>query len=175
MQRTLLASVIIVSLSACDSNDLPSLNDSNTTNVESNPTVVSASGGQTTTDTATDTETVVATNTVVINDDAGSSTSDGGESISDDAGSSSSDGGEIADDAASGSSDGGESTTVLEQTNTPGPVNTDAGTFESDNIGGEVIRRSSLSTVASETICTTLDLQNNFSNLFVGDLSLIHI
>ncbi len=43
----------------------------------------------------------------VISDDAGSSSSDGGQ-IPDDAASGSSDGGEIADDAASGSSDGGE-------------------------------------------------------------------
>jgi len=90
MQRTILASVIIMSLSACDSDSLTlsttddAVNNAVNTVVASDSTVIDANNG--TTDTGT---TVVANNgtttnggtTVVvqtpISDDAGSSTSDG--------------------------------------------------------------------------------------------------
>ena len=110
-----------------------------------------------------------------ISDDAGSSSSDGGESsnnddtdsgpIDDDAGSSSSDGGETNDDSGSSSSDGGESSG-----DNTGSGNEDE--FASDNVGGNVIRTSTLSTTAQQNICTTASAQDNFSDMRIGDFIL---
>lgn len=103
-----------------------------------------------------------------ISDDAGSATSDGG--ISDDAGSASSDGG-ITDDAGSASSDGGNDTNTGGQS-TPTTPDTDAGDFESDSVGGNVLRTSTLSTTSQQNICTTASAQNNFSDTRIGDFIL---
>ena len=105
-----------------------------------------------------------------ISDDAGSSSSDGGESgnngpIDDDAGSSSSDGGTNSDDSGSSSSDGGESSG-----GDNGSGNEDE--FASDNVGGTVIRTSTLSTTAQQNICTSASAQDNFSDMRVGDFIL---
>ena len=167
MQRTLLASVIIVALSACDSDsDSDSLTVNDGTVTEGELTVVDPSGG--TTDDSGE--------TVAISDDAGSSTSDGG-SISDDAGSATSDGGSVSDDAGSSTSDGatdadssdGDPTPVI---NTQGGQDTDAGSFESDDAGGDAIRVSSLVSDNSVNICTTASDQNNFSDTQIGDFIL---
>jgi len=102
MQKTLLASVIVMSLSACDSDSLPLTGDDGTvTNAESS--VVDATPDATdvvgaTTNGGADENTTVVVQTP-ISDDAGSATSDGGTvAISDDAGSATSDGGTVAVD-----------------------------------------------------------------------------
>jgi len=107
-----------------------------------------------------------------IPDDAGSSTSDGGETaIPDDAGSSTSDGGLIADDAASGSSDG-DQTPTQSQSADQGGRDTNAGSFTSDSVGGNVIRRSNLSASGMQNICTIASNPNDFSDTRVGDFIL---
>ena len=124
-----------------------------------------------------------------ISDDAGSASSDGGETasdsgngISDDAGSASSDGGQSpADDASAG--DGGNDATGGESANNDdnnsngsgggSAEQADASDFESDNIGGSVIRRSVLSAASSQVnICTTASDQDNFSDTRIGDFIL---
>ena len=87
MQKTLLASVIVMSLSACDSDSLPLTDDNGTaTNAESSvvdATADAATDGTTTDSTADENTTVVVQ--TPISDDAGSATSDGGTvAISDD-------------------------------------------------------------------------------------------
>ena len=122
----------------------------------------------------TDTETTTAT-PVVNNDtvsDAGDSATNASESgntdgsssnsqISDDAGSSTSDGGQISNDDSS-------NTLNSDDDSTPAPVVADAGSFAS-GIDGNVLRVSSLVAGGTpESICTTLSDQNNFSNIQVG-------
>ena len=153
MQRSLLATAIILSLSACDgdggtsidSADIITSDDGITITVpgadDDSGTVVEGTGS------ASDDGTGTADGSI-IGDDAGSATSDGGESgsgtsgpgggISDDAGSATSDGGEssgaggggISDDAGSATSDGGESSDAG-----GGGISDDAGSSTSD--GGE--------------------------------------
>ncbi len=138
----------------------------------------------------------------IVSDDAGSSTSEGSQTttdsgsnnsdpgntdtdasgnteVNDDSGSSTSDGGQIADDAASGTSDGGQSSndstgndTTADNSSSTGDRNTNAGAFESDNTGGSVLRRSTLSSSGQQNICTTASNQNNFSDTRVGDFIL---
>jgi len=122
-----------------------------------------------------------------ISDDAGSSSSDGGETISDDAGSSSSDGGQIADDAASGTSDGGQTDDEPASDNDAASDNdsasddavavvattTDAGSFASDNFGGTLLRRSTLTAGPQMEVCTSMSNQDNFSQITnLGDFIL---
>jgi len=114
-----------------------------------------------------------------ISDDAGSSSSDGGETISDDAGSSSSDGGQIADDAASGTSDGGQTDDEPASDNDAASDNdsasddADAGSFASDNFGGTLLRRSTLTAGPQMEVCTSMSNQNNFSQITnLGDFIL---
>jgi len=113
-----------------------------------------------------------------ISDDAGSSTSDGGQ-VSDDAGSATSDGGQVSDDAGSSTSDGGSTAAADTRTvDAPAVVNiqsvrdTDAGSFASDDAGGDVIRVSSLVSNTSAEVCTTASNQNNFSDTRIGDFIL---
>ena len=86
MQKTLLASVIVMSLSACDSDSLPLTDDNGTaTNAESSvvdATADAATDGTTTDSTADENTTVVVQ--TPISDDAGSATSDGGTVAADD-------------------------------------------------------------------------------------------
>ncbi len=147
MQKTILASAILITLTACDSNDLTTGETATTTTpvVE----VETAVGGNTATTTeattvTTDTNTETTTTTtsdddkyddaedliVVINDDDKGGDkdddADGSQTISDDAGSSTSDGGQtISDDAGSSTSDGGQT------------ISDDAGSSTSD--GGQTI------------------------------------
>ena len=118
-----------------------------------------------------------------VNDDSGSSTSDGGETttdnsgVNDDSGSSTSDGGEtttdnggVNDDSGSSTSDGGNNTdTTDNSSNTDNNSNDD---FASDNIGGSILRRSTLSSTSQLNICTTASDQQNFSDMRVGDFIL---
>ncbi len=107
-----------------------------------------------------------------VNDDSGSATSDGGE-VTDDSGSATSDGGQVSDDSGSATSDGGSNDDAggSETTADNGGSN-DGGTFESDQVGGSVIRVSSLVSGDQRNICTTLNEQNNFSDTRVGDFIL---
>ncbi|OED43304.1 hypothetical protein AB833_04110 [Chromatiales bacterium (ex Bugula neritina AB1)] len=146
MQRSLLASVIIMSLSACG-------------------------GGSGSTDSNTDTPVVVQSGNGQNTDDSGSSSSDGGQN-GPDSGSSSSDGGQNGPDSGSSSSDGGQSNNDQDTTNNTGERITDAGDFASNNIGGSVIRSSSLTSVAQQNICTTASDRDDFSNTWVGDFIL---
>ena len=127
-----------------------------------------------------------------ISDDAGSASSDGGETaaqnaedsqgadgaISDDAGSASSDGGLIlADDAGSNDTTGSESgdsdSSNSGSAGGDSAVQAAAADFESDSIGGSVIRRSVLSAASSQVnICTTASDQQNFSDTRIGDFIL---
>ena len=123
MQKTLLAGAILISLTACGS-------ESSSVIGADTPDAI---GAETSFDNSNKpSNDIPVFNTPVvpqsptsqpeIDDDAGSSSSDGGE-IDNDAGSSSSDGGEIDNDAGSSSSDGGE-------------IDNDAGSSSSD--GGEI-------------------------------------
>ena len=258
MQKTLLASVIILSLSACDSDstspviadgivtsdettvvdttatgadatDVATTDDGTTaTQISDDAGSATSDGGQTAADGDSGNVTIVDNagddsgtdadggNTVTISDDAGSATSDGGQGsdddadggqisddagsatsdggqISDDAGSSTSDGGQVSDDAGSATSDGGQvsddagsstsdgGSTAAADTRTvdaPAVVNiqsvrdTDAGSFASDDAGGDVIRVSSLVSNTSAEVCTTASNQNNFSDTRIGDFIL---
>ena len=96
-----------------------------------------------------------------ISDNAGSATSDGG--ISDNAGSATSDG-SISDNAGSGTSDGGGSS--------QGNRNTNAGSYSSSNVGGSVIRQSSLGSIGQSEVCTLANNPNDFSDIRVGDFIL---
>ncbi len=120
----------------------------------------SDTGGQVSDDTDGNTSTGSET------DDSGSATSDGGET--DDSGSATSDGG-ATDDSGSSTSDGGQPDDTDSGTDTD---NSDGGDFSSDNVGGSVIRTSTLSTTAQQNICTTASAQNNFSDMRVGDFIL---
>ena len=138
-----------------------------------------------------------------ISDDAGSSTSDGGETapvstandsgvsdssagdnaapapqqISDDAGSATSDGGNVAGDNAAGAVIADDAPVA---TNDPAPVPvpapapapTVAEDFASDNVGGSVLRRSTLSASSQAEVCTAASNQDNFSDMRIGDFIL---
>ncbi len=237
MQRTLLASVIVMSLSACDggklskeSDTVKTLTDPAVTGSDTSSGGISDDAGSSTSDGGENTGNTGGNgsssgdnvgvfigfdsddgddyyddkddddyddkdddddadsdsgNTTPISDDAGSSSSDGGETgannggtISDDAGSATSDGG-ISDDAGSATSDGGTNdnggnvSDDQGQTTPTNPVqDTDAGDFESDSVGGSVIRTSTLSAASQQNICTTASAQNNFSDMRVGDFIL---
>jgi hypothetical protein len=196
MQKTLLASLIVVALSACNSeSDLTATPGGATGQQADDQTTVvvpgtegsdasgadSGNSGAGTGDDKGDekTDTDFSGDNMVeddkgIDDDAGSATSDGGQ-ISDDAGSSSSDGGQISDDAGSSSSDGGQGDDGGDTPDDSDNTNTttsNGGSFQSDSVGGDIIYQSTLSSGNSETICTTLSEQNNFSNIYVGDFIL---
>ncbi len=217
MQKTLLASLIVLSLSACDSDTSVAVQPGSAVGTDGATTVVTPGTGSGTGGTVVDVETGAPTDDEKngdegISDDAGSATSDGGQ-ISDDSGSATSDGGEVTDDSGSATSDGGQVTDDSGSATSDGGVTDDSGSatsdggttddsgsatsdggtsddssnegdtdtsvdnnnggdFESDNVGGSIIRQSSLSSGNTETICTTLSDQNNFSNIYVGDFIL---
>ncbi len=106
-----------------------------------------------------------------VSDDAGSATSDGGQ-VTDDSGSATSDGGQVNDDSGSATSDGGGNDDSSTDDQSTGTRVTDAGSFESDQIGGSIIRQSSLSAVGQQNVCTSLSARDDFSNIFVGDFIL---
>lgn len=99
-----------------------------------------------------------------------------GGSIPPDAASGSSDGGSgIPADAASGSSDGGSGntdTTTNTQGADQGGRDTDAGSFASNNSGGNVIRTSSLASSGQNEACTALSNRDDYSNIYIGDFIL---
>ncbi len=245
MQKTLLASIVIMSLTACgsDSDTLPLIGDEGTTSGDETTTAEAVSGSTSPDVTTTDNTTVVVqtpisddagsatsdggqtdadggnSGTGTISDDAGSATSDGGQisddagsatsdggqisddagsatsdggqisddagsatsdggQVSDDAGSATSDGGQVSDDAGSSTSDGGNADTSNDSGNdtavvpTQGARNTNAGSFASNDVGGEVIRVSSLVSNNSDEVCTSLSDQNNFGDTRIGDFIL---
>ncbi|MEM7257936.1 MAG: hypothetical protein AAF404_11165, partial [Pseudomonadota bacterium] len=184
MQKTVLASLIVLALSACDSNtvDVQSGSGIGAPGSESadagNPEVDPQTG--TDSDTGTDDGDKIdddagssTSDGGQVNDDSGSSTSDGGQT-NDDSGSATSDGGQTNDDSGSSTSDGGSNDNQNTETDNDGSGdnNNDGGSFESDNTGGNILYQSSLSTGNSEVVCTTLSDQNNFSNIYVGDFIL---
>ena len=196
MQKSLLATIIVMSLTACGgSNDTPG-NEFAVPGFDATKGGISDDAGSSTSDGGISDDAGSSTSDGGISDDAGSSTSDGGISddagsstsdggisddagsstsdggFSDDAGSSSSDGGQIAGDAGSGTSDGGQSSGNPDVIVVDNRV-TDAGTFATDNVGGTIIRRSSLTAATQQEICTSLNDQNNFSDIRnVGDFIL---
>ena len=137
MQKTLLASVIVMSLSACDSDSLPLTGDDGTVTDAENR-VVDATPESTTNGAADENTTVVVQ--TPISDDAGSATSDGGTvAISDDAGSATSDGGQgsnnISDDAGSATSDGGQGNNNI--SDDAGSATSDGGGQGSGNVSDD--------------------------------------
>ena len=196
MYKLLTASVALSVLSACGSEGIDrftpeTLQDDVVITDASNTTpAVTQVSNESAASTATDSDELVSAQSTndgvgssdsgqTISDDAGSSSSDGGQTISDDAGSSSSDGGQIADDAASGTSDGGQVVDAPANDTTSNDtaavaVNTDAGSFASENTGGTLLRRSTLSGAPQMEVCTSLSDQDNFSQITnVGDF-IIH-
>ena len=149
MKKSILASAILISLTACGS-DSSTVIGTDTVDTNSAETSIVDSTGTSSNAPAADSPVVVqseqtpadegadsgASDSGQISDDAGSSTSDGGQ-ISDDAGSSTSDGGQISDDAGSSTSDGGQiNDDAGSSTSDGGQINDDAGSSTSD--GGEI-------------------------------------
>ena len=152
MQKSILASAILISLTACDSDSITTGTGTTIVTPVTESTVQSTDTGESTTvvvqteaadDDKFEDEVIVVVNNddkgddkpvVTIDDDAGSSTSDGGQTISDDAGSSTSDGGQtISDDAGSSTSDGGQTISDDAGSSTSdGGIPDDAGSGSSD-------------------------------------------
>lgn len=214
MQKSLLAGLIAVALTACDSESKVEVMpggavgpDGLTTVVDpgtdATGTVVGSETGDDKGDGITGDDVMVDGDKDEISDDAGSATSDGGQ-ISDDAGSSTSDGGQISDDSGSATSDGGQISDDSGSATSDGGISDDSGSatsdggtnddsddstadnsqdngntgtvdggdFQSDSVGGNIIYQSSFAGGPSETICTTLSNQDNFSNIYIGDFIL---
>jgi len=101
-----------------------------------------------------------------ISDDAGSSTSDGGESVNINTDDVATESDQLSDDASDPEQTNGDAGSTPDT----GPIVTEE--FASDNVGGAVTRTSTLSLSPQDSICTSLSDQNNFSDMRIGDFIL---